>query len=33
VIELGVARERVRQIELHALRKLGADLSPASQAA
>src|SRR5262245_53615954 len=31
--ELGVARERVRQIELHTLRKLGATLIPAAQAA
>jgi RNA polymerase primary sigma factor len=31
--EVGVARERVRQIELHTLRKLGATLIPAAQAA
>jgi DNA-directed RNA polymerase sigma subunit (sigma70/sigma32) len=31
--ELGVARERVRQIELHTLRKLAADADPVARAA
>ena len=31
--ELGVARERVRQIELHSLRKLGAHVMPVPEAA
>ena len=31
--ELGVARERVRQIELHTLRKLGSNVVPQAQAA
>jgi RNA polymerase primary sigma factor len=31
--ELGVARERVRQIELHTLRRLAAETSPLARAA
>jgi DNA-directed RNA polymerase sigma subunit (sigma70/sigma32) len=31
--ELGVARERVRRIELHTLRKLAADADPVARAA